>query len=96
MTLNTLCLMLMTPYYKVWYRKLCCCCIGSCILCCFCDREEQKLYQDHIDKSRLLTTSGSTNTNGADGTSAVTKETDIVSSNKPSLVLTFYIYYISV
>ena len=57
MTLNVLCIILMTSYYKGWYKRLCCCCIRSCILCCLCDKEQQKMYKDHIEQSNVKTKS---------------------------------------
>ena len=50
MTLNVLCIILMTPYYKGWYRNLCCCCIKTCIMCCLCSREQQIAYQNYMMK----------------------------------------------
>ena len=46
-TLNILCIMLMTPYYKEWYRNLCCCCIQTCVWICLCDKEQQKQYSQY-------------------------------------------------
>ena len=77
MTLNTLCLMLMTNYYKGWYRKLCCCCISCCILCIFCDKEQQKMYQDHMDKSKIITKSPATDNEG-----------NTTRSTKPAMTIT--------
>ena len=69
--------MLMVGYYKQWYRKLCCCCISSCVICCFCDKEQQKMYQEHIDKSRVNTKSKTSYADTTDdGNSGVTNKKD--------------------
>ena len=73
-TLNILCIMLMTGYYKEWYRNLCCCCIRSCIVCCLCNKEQQKVYITyHMAKSiNTKSTADKENTSTNDGESGET------------------------
>ena len=87
--INILCIMLMTDYYKSWYIKLCCCCIRTCILCCFCNKEQQIAYQNHMDgsfmKNKKRNNDGTaTNTDTIDGRIPITPN---IESTKHSLVL---------